>query len=318
MVWLFPWSVYLPAVAKLHFRPEDRAGRTRLLALCWAGFVLVFFTFSTTQEYYSMPCYPALALLLGSAMAADDPSLRWGSRALSTIALAAGSATLVLWFLVRNLPTPGDISVALSHSLQAYTLALSHMDDLTLSSFAYLRFPLLVATAAFAIGAIGTFFRSRQSSFLAATLMMVLFFHAARLALVVFDPFLSSRPLAEAMLRAPQGTLIVDHHYYWFSSVIFYENRDALLLNGRYQNLEYGAYAPRVPQVFIDDSEFQQLWLAPARCYIVANESALPRLESLVGRGQLVLVASSGGKVAMTNHPLAEAGQSQIKVTGSG
>ena len=44
----------------------------RLLALCWAGFILVFFTFSTTQEYYSMPCYPALALLLGSAMAADD------------------------------------------------------------------------------------------------------------------------------------------------------------------------------------------------------------------------------------------------------
>jgi len=65
LIWLFPWSVYLPAVAKLSFRPQDRAGRTRLLALCWIGFVLVFFTFSTTQEYYSMPCYPAFALLLG-------------------------------------------------------------------------------------------------------------------------------------------------------------------------------------------------------------------------------------------------------------
>jgi 4-amino-4-deoxy-L-arabinose transferase-like glycosyltransferase len=56
LIWLFPWSVYLPAVAKLSFRPLDRAGRVRLLALCWIGFVLVFFTFSTTQEYYSMPC----------------------------------------------------------------------------------------------------------------------------------------------------------------------------------------------------------------------------------------------------------------------
>ena len=36
-------------------KPVDRAGRTRLLALCWIGFILVFFTFSTTQEYYSMP-----------------------------------------------------------------------------------------------------------------------------------------------------------------------------------------------------------------------------------------------------------------------
>ncbi len=70
LLWLFPWSVYFPAVAKLSFKPVDRASRTRLLALCWTGFMLVFFTFSTTQEYYTMPCYPALALLLGSAMAA--------------------------------------------------------------------------------------------------------------------------------------------------------------------------------------------------------------------------------------------------------
>src|SRR4029077_3081393 len=52
LLWLFPWSVYLPAIAKLSFKPADRAGRTRLLALCLTGFVLVFFTFSTTQEYY--------------------------------------------------------------------------------------------------------------------------------------------------------------------------------------------------------------------------------------------------------------------------
>ena len=80
LLWLFPWSVYFPAVARLHFKPVDRAGRTRLLALCWAGFLLVFFTFSTTQEYYSMPIYPALALLLGCAMATED-SWTAGARA---------------------------------------------------------------------------------------------------------------------------------------------------------------------------------------------------------------------------------------------
>ncbi len=55
--------------------------------------------------------------------------------------------------------------------------------------------------------------------------MMVLFFQAARLALIVFDPYLSSRPLAEALLRSPDGKLIVDKHYYAFSSVFFYTNR---------------------------------------------------------------------------------------------
>jgi hypothetical protein len=73
----------LPRGRRLSFKPVDRAGRTRLLALCWAGFVLVFFTFSTTQEYYSMPLYPALALLLGSAIAMDGSWVRWGTRALS-------------------------------------------------------------------------------------------------------------------------------------------------------------------------------------------------------------------------------------------
>ena len=80
LLWLFPFSVYFPAVVKLSYRPIDRAGRTRLLALCWAGFILVFFTFSTTQEYYSMPCYPALALLLGSAMAMGGRWVEWGTR----------------------------------------------------------------------------------------------------------------------------------------------------------------------------------------------------------------------------------------------
>jgi len=50
-LWLFPWSVYFPAIVKLSYKPVDRAGRARLLALCWTGFLLIFFTFSTTQEY---------------------------------------------------------------------------------------------------------------------------------------------------------------------------------------------------------------------------------------------------------------------------
>ena len=94
---------------------------------------------------------------------------------------------------------------------------------------------------------------------------MVLFIHAARLALVVFDPYLSSRPLAEALLTSPPGTLIVDRHYYTFSSVFFYTGRTALLLNGRFQNLEYGAAAPDAPPVFIDDADFAKRWAGPAR-----------------------------------------------------
>ena len=107
LLWLFPWSVYFPAIARLSFRPVDRAGRARLLALCWTGFILVFFTFSTTQEYYSMPCYPALALLLGSAMAIGGSRIRYGTRVLCGIFIVAAAAVIALFVLSANLPTPG-------------------------------------------------------------------------------------------------------------------------------------------------------------------------------------------------------------------
>ena len=307
LLWLFPWSVYFPAIAKLSFKPVDRAGRTRLLALCWIGFILVFFTFSTTQEYYSMPCYPALALLLGSALATEGVWVRRGTRLLSLIAGSAAVAGIAILFLSRGMRGGGDISSALAAHPGAYKLSLGHMEDLTLASFAYLRVPLAMAVLAFCVGAVGTLKGGAQRAAISAALMMVVFFHAARVAMVAFDPYLSSRPLAEAIQKAPPGTLIVDHHYYTFSSIFFYTNRSALLLNGRYMNLEYGAYAPGVPDVFINDAQFRNLWLRPETVYIVAKESAVPRLKNLVGHEQLHILAASGGKLVLTNRVLTAA-----------
>jgi hypothetical protein len=305
--------LYLPAVVneniRLGFQPRDRAAKTRLLALCWTGFILLFFTFSTTQEYYSMPCYPALALLLGSAMAAGGNWIRYGTRVLCGIFVIAAGAVLTLFVLSWNFPTPGDISAALSSHPGAYKLSLGHMEDLTIASFAYLRLPLLLAAAAFLLGARGTFRARGQRAFLAIVLMAIVFFQAARVAMAAFDPFLSSRPLAEALLRSPAGKLIVDHHYYTFSSIFFYtnsnSNRGALLLNGRFNNLIYGSYAPGAPNVFIDDKQWQAMWLQPDRCYLVITQQAAARLKNLVEPQLLTIVAQSGGKLLLTNHELA-------------
>jgi len=314
LVWLFPWSVYFPALARLSYRPVDRASRVRLLALCWTGFVLVFFTFSTTQEYYSMPAYPALALLLGSAMVGRE---RGPAKVVAVVAgVAAAVIGAILW-LVRAAPTPGDISVALTQNPDLYTLSMGHMADLTLQAFAYLRLPLAVAGLAMLVGAIGAWLRPVA----ALTIMMVLFSHAARLALVVFDPYLGSRPLAEALDGSPAGTWICDDQYYTFSSIFFYTNRRALLLNGRKQNLEYGSYAPDAPRdVFIGDADFIRLWASPERYYLTAEAPAVPRLAGLVGTKALHQVAASGGKFLFGNRPApgaGEAGDSRPDPAGS-
>ena len=252
-----------------------------------------------------MPCYPALALLIGSAIAINGRLVRYGTRALTVLCVCAVGAAIAILVAVRHVPTPGDISQALSSHPAAYKLSLGHMEDLTLDSFAYLRLPLALAAISFLVGVVGTLRPTRRFTYLAVAIMMVFFFQAARLAMVRFDPFLSSRPLVDVLERSPRGRLIVNHHYYWFSSVFFYTDRTALLLNGRFNNLVYGSYAPGAPNVFIDDDQFKSLWLEPERYYIVSKASAVPDLELLVGKDQLSMVDESGGKVLLTNHPLA-------------
>jgi len=67
-----------------------------------------------------------------------------------------------------------------------------------------------------------------------------------------------------------------------------YANRSALLLNGRFNKLVYGSYAPGAPNVFIDDAQWKTMWLGPERCYLVASDFALPRLEKLVDKARLM------------------------------
>jgi 4-amino-4-deoxy-L-arabinose transferase-like glycosyltransferase len=303
-LWFFPWSVYSPAVLRQSFKPVDRAGRTRLLALCWAGFLMVFFTLSTTQEYYSMPIYPGLALLLGSAMATENYWTKWGTLVLGVITALCAVCIATVLYLVRSTPAPGDISQALKQHPGMYKLSMGHVGDLTIPAFAYLRTPLLLAGIAFLLGTLACWLLRDRRLYLGIALMMVLFIHAARAAMVTFDPYLSSRPLAAALQNAPEGHLIINGPYYGFSSVFFYTDRYALLWNGRRNNLEYGSYAPSSASVFIQDVEFKSSWNSPQRYFVLSQENRLQHLQEVVPSDRLYLVAESGGKTLYSNLPL--------------
>ncbi len=258
------------------------------MAICWIGVVMVFFTFSTTQEYYSMPVYPALALLLGSALASGDRRLRAATWTLQFISALIFAALAFVLLMVWRLPATGDISQALTQHPELYTLSMGHMGDLTLNAFAYLKLPLAVAAVAFAAITLGlALWRNNiRRTVIVVAAGMVIFFQAARLALVRFDSYLGSYPLAQSLMKSPPGQLVEANAYYAFSSVFFYTGRTALLLNGRVNNLEYGSYAPGAPDVFIDDAKFSALWQSHSRCYLLAYGSEKSRLENLVGPGQ--------------------------------
>jgi len=106
------------------------------------------------------------------------------------------------------------------------------------------------------------------------------------------------------LIKAPRGNLIEADAYYAFSSVFFYTDRRALLWNGRVDNLEYGSYAPDAPHVFIDDADFQKLWLSNERYYLLTTEKNVSRAQELVGKSSVYIVTESGGKYLLTNQGL--------------
>lgn len=250
-----------------------------------------------------MPIYPALALLVGSALSAGGRWVRAGTYAVLAACAILFAVLSVLLVSVWHVAAPGNISQALTQHPELYTHALGHIWDLTLTAFAYLKLPLALAALAFAGCATALVFTRNNigRTVLVIAASMIVFFQAARIALVRFDSYLGSYPLAESLQKSPPGQLIEADSYYAFSSVFFYTNRTALLLNGRNNNLEYGSYAPGAPDVFIDDDKFKSLWTGESRWYLLAYGADVPHLEQLVGRTNLHVVAENAGNYLLTN-----------------
>jgi 4-amino-4-deoxy-L-arabinose transferase-like glycosyltransferase len=78
-LWIMPWTTFLPAAILTlrrqlghHFPVAARDREAALTVTLWSLIVLVFFTLSSRQEYYSLPALPALALMAGSLLARAD------------------------------------------------------------------------------------------------------------------------------------------------------------------------------------------------------------------------------------------------------
>ena len=177
------------------------------------------------------------------------------------------------------------------------------MGDLTLRAFAFLRAPLAIAALSTLIGMVGILaVRSVPAGAAVLCLSMLVFLQGARLALIRFDPYLGSKPLADALMHAPPGVLVEGDAYYAFSSVFFYTDRRALLWRGQVDNLEYGSHGPNAPRVFIGDARLNNLWKSEPRVYLLASRADLPLLINILGTRPVVL-AKCGEHFLLANQP---------------
>ncbi len=327
MVWLFPWSLYLPIalrhpIADWMARRKQGAARakslatfrtrTRLVCFIWAAVTLVFFSFSTNQEYYTFPAYfPILLLLAGELVSAEESGCRrwllWTSGAMAVIGTAITVVLTTGLWSSRQLPFVPDIGTVLAKpDLQADTLSMGHFLELTGNSFAALRLPAIMAAIVLLIGpALALWFRARRrdvASTWALAVTMGLFLIAAHIALVRFDPYLGSKIIAEDI--APQ--LHADDHVVIYgdqafgSSLLFYLRRPIELVNGRTTSMWWGSTYPDAPHIFIDDTELQREWNSPARVFLFVPQHEQRHVQIAIP-GQKFVVSEHSGKIVYSN-----------------
>jgi 4-amino-4-deoxy-L-arabinose transferase-like glycosyltransferase len=324
LVWLMPWIAFLPQAlrgVRLRLDSVNLAAKGRQAALLlfalWAVLILVFFSFSTRQEYYAAPALPGLALLLGAWLANEADSEAAGirvnsGRISSAVLLGVGLliACVTLLVVIFSHPAPPGAGLAdlLNKNPDAYVLSLGHFLDLSGSAMSLFRWPLIGTGLAFFLGTVlNWLFRRRGKPKLgnfALSLMLCAFIECAHVALTVFEPVLGSKALATAIQsNFQQGDAIVcDGEYANASSVNFYTQKQLLILNGRINGLWYGSLFPDAPPIFLDDAAFEILWKSSQRVFFVAqSEERKPFLEKL---GTTVEVARAGGKFVFTNRSL--------------
>ncbi len=316
LAWLFPWSFFLPvAIRRFPYRLKQLGTeeRTRLFLWVWLGMIILFFSFSTSQEYYTMPSYPAFALLIAHALSESEK--QWPAQrklfAASQIALAVSGVLVFLsgitaYFLTRRFEAKSDISSTLGRNPEAYALSLGHILDLTPESLASLHAPILGTALAFGLGSLAALLLRLKQQHLAANvalaLMMAMFFYCAQVAFKIFEPYLSSKDLAEAINRQyKDGEIIVlNGEYEGGSSINFYTRRMVHILNGRTANLEQGSYYEDAPPIFLNDEELARKWKEPTRIYLFTDALQFEKVTNTLP-ASVYKFAESGGKLILTN-----------------
>jgi len=301
------------------------AQRTTLLLSLFASLVLVFFSLSTNQEYYTFPSYLAIIILLAVSLAhaehsfASDPaSRRWITVAHATFTVlgVAIAITLIygLW-TSRHLPFVPDIGDLLAHrGVGDYTLSMSGIFDLTGPSFAALRLPAVLAAVAFLIGPATAWFLRKQRRHLSATVAVavtsMIFFVAAHIAFGRFAPMLSSKSFADTIRHLETDhSISTDNKVFLYgdqsygSSIAFYLGRQVYLVNGRSSSMLFGGTFPDAPPIFLTSQDLLNIWGHGERKLLFVPLEKRDAVDELLGNHKILLFESSG-KALFTDRPL--------------
>lgn len=318
LVWLFPWTAFgwgLVRILPRSLKPREQAAQVNLFLYLWALLIMVFYSFSTTQEYYTFPALPAIALLLGQVPAwlespegvADQRKGVAGMVILAGVSAVAAGVLLAMAWIGQGGGGAGDLSQTIAANPDKYLITFGRLQELTLGTFGQLT-PIIYQTAlVLIVGPVAALLASLWKrwnlvAFMLA-LMMVGTLYCYRSAMVAFEPIITSKDFARVIERHHQTNdrIVVNGIYEKGSSLNFYTGHQLLVLNGYFGNLWYGSYFPDAPKIFLDDVSFLQLWKSGQRVFLFSEAEDFARfLEKHPDFGYREL-AASGGKLLLVN-----------------
>lgn len=325
VIWIMPWAVFLPgAITRIWRNRRDAASREADLAVAlWALLVLVFFSVSSRQEYYSVPALPALALLVGGWLACAECTSReildrsanaWSIHSHRWLLLPIASlvgVTCAFLAIVSPTPQPGaDLSTLLSNNPELYNLSLGHLFDLTGAAMGLFRGPLVaVAVGMTILGPVSYVLRRNGRTYAANLVLaggMTLVLLAAHEGLVRFNPILGSKDLAQAIVDeqelhpASNDLILLDGELTSGSTLLFYTRQPVGVVNGRVNGLWFGSFWPDAPPLFETEATLRTLWSGPRRIFMMTPTPA-SRTTNLQTFGPVHQLASAGGKTVLAN-----------------
>jgi 4-amino-4-deoxy-L-arabinose transferase-like glycosyltransferase len=307
------------------FHRIDAQQRSILLLSLFAAVVLLFFSLSTNQEYYTLPAYLPILLLIAATITRAEQtyttspeSRRWITVAHASFSAIGALAALALVFGLwqsRHLPYNPDIGTLLAHrAVGDYTLSTSHLFDLTTSAFASLRLPAILAALALTLGPALAWMLRTQRRHIAATTAIAFtsaaFLFAAHLAFARFAPMLSSQRFAAGIQHLestreipPNSQILLFGDQSYGSSIPFYIGRQVFLVDGRSSSLLFGASFADAANIFLTPTQLQQSWGKENRKILFVPAEHRAEVEHLLGPNQ-VLLDQSSGKLLLTDRPL--------------
>lgn len=285
LVWLFPWTVFLPAAIAESRKPGYRNQRLLLtLVLAWAGVILGFFSMSNRLEHYAFPAFPALSLFIAATL----------SRSESKWTLWAFRGLAILGILVFVAGIGAGIWIATGHELTATSTGptnrldetdfsiLAEMPSVILSE---LLKPAAATILALCIGFCAALWFEMRRRRLPAVLClaggMMIVCGSIHWSIHTCEDLISSKKFAMAIAREarPGDRLVVTDDYESANSLNFYEPLTVEICDGIAYALVPGMKYPDAPKILLTRQEFQTAWHSAQRVFALVPKSKMGELK---------------------------------------